>query len=378
MKKILLISTIIFTGLFLTACEDDTPESLFEVKFSLDNDSIEDNDYLQSVVITENEKVSEPSAPTKDHNEFINWYCDGKEYNFNTKVTKNLDIYGTWNELTIIEECHTIDDLQYTLYSNGEASVKKDYYAQNVFSADIKSTITFNDIEYTVTSIRNNAFFNWTVGNSLTIPNTITHIGSEAFFRCNDLREITIPASVEVISYGAFESCQKLETVNINANIKSIAYDTFKQCESLTTVNMSNTITSIGNNAFYECTALTNINIPNSVNTIGYSAFYNCTSLESIVIPSGVTTIQYNTFSGCSSLSSVTLSSSLNTIESHAFVDCTSLRTIFIPKSVTTMGNYIFEGCTNLTIKVEANSQPKNWEASWNVEDFTVEWGASN
>ena len=103
-------------------------------------------------------------------------------------------------------------------------------------SVTIPSTFTYKDVQYSVTSI-----------------------GWNAFFQCSDLTSVIIPNSVT-----------------------SIADYAFSGCSGLTSVNISNSVTSIGIDAFYKCSKLTSVTIPNAVVSIGSRAFGDCSSLEDI------------------------------------------------------------------------------------------------
>ena len=46
--------------------------------------------------VKKDSKVTKPSNPTKDGYIFINWLLDGKEYNFDTKITNNITLVAKW------------------------------------------------------------------------------------------------------------------------------------------------------------------------------------------------------------------------------------------------------------------------------------------
>lgn len=60
----------------------------------------------------------------------------------------------------------------------------------------IPETVTYNETEYSVTSIGNSAFYGFSSLTSITIPNSITTIGNDAFYFCSGLTSIAIPNSV--------------------------------------------------------------------------------------------------------------------------------------------------------------------------------------
>ncbi len=127
--------------------------------------------------------------------------------------------------------------------------------------------------------------------------------------------EVTIPAavtyndnqySVTTIEDWAFYGCHKLTSINIPNSVTRIGLYVFKGCSGLTSITIPNSVTSIGTDAFSGCSGLTSITIPNSVRYIDCDAFFNCTGLTSITIPNSVTTIGGGAFLGCK-LTSITV-----------------------------------------------------------------------
>ena len=143
----------------------------------------------------------------------------------------------------------------------------------------IPSTITYNDVEYTVTAIGEDAFYDCESSilmSSVTIPSTVTSIGQYAFFKCIRLTSIDIPSSVTSMGSGAFSGCSGLTSVTISNSVTSIGSSAFYGCSGLTSVTIPNSVTSIGSSAFSGCSGLTSVTIPNSVTSIGGSTFKNC------------------------------------------------------------------------------------------------------
>ena len=232
-------------------------------------------------------------------------------------------------------------------------------------SITIPSTVTYNGITYSVTSI-----------------------GREAFARCENLTTVIIPNTVTIIGVDAFYK-SGLTSINIPNSVVSIGEYAFCWCENLTSVSIPNSVTSIGEHAFNE-SGLTSINIPNSVTNIGKWAFSDCnftsitidsdadiskgdlefykngikyhilskTSVEvaktgrwldeeetiwftdysgDVVIPQSVeftnntyvvTGIGEDAFGWCENLTSVTIPNSVTSIKADAFGDCTNLTSI--------------------------------------------------
>ncbi len=61
------------------------------------------------------------------------------------------------------------------------------------------------DVEYTLTIVGYDAFYDCKSLTSVTLPETVTGIGDYAFYGCEALTSLTIPASVHTIGYRAFD-----------------------------------------------------------------------------------------------------------------------------------------------------------------------------
>ena len=80
-------------------------------------------------------------------------------------------------------------------------------YNKYVGSIDIPSSVTYNGVVYSVTSIGDYAFHGCTGLTSVTIGNSVTRIEGSAFYECTGLTSIEIPNSVTSIGNGAFSNC---------------------------------------------------------------------------------------------------------------------------------------------------------------------------
>ncbi len=78
----------------------------------------------------------------------------------------------------------------------------------NGYSGDvtISDIVTYEGVEYSVTSISELAFQHCSNLTSVTIGNSVTSIGNWAFNGCSSLTSVTIPNSVITIGYMAFEA----------------------------------------------------------------------------------------------------------------------------------------------------------------------------
>ena len=258
-------------------------------------------------------------------------------------------------------------------------------------SIAIPAVVIYDDIAYSVTSLRDRCFSYASTLTSIIIPSSVTTIGDECFYGCRALKTINIPSSVTSLGKCCFSDCSSLVSINVDANNK--VYDSRENCNAIietesntmiigckTTV-IPSSVTSLGTHCFNECSTLTSITIPSSVTSIGDKCFYGCSSLTSItvdennevydsrencnaiiktstnemiqgckmtVIPSSVTRLGNYCFAECSSLMSIDIPSSVTSIGGFCFYKCSSLTSITIPSSVKSLGTYCFGDCTSL------------------------------
>ena len=239
-----------------------------------------------------------------------------------------------------------IDGIWYNLVSKAkQATVTRSdgtSYSGNII---IPTTVTYDGVEYSVTSIGNYAFEN-----------------------CRNLTAIVIPKGIIEIGQYAFSGCG-LHTITIPGSVNKINTSTFLKCSNLTSVYISEGVTSIGNMAFSNCSKLTSITIPSSMTEIKYAAFYNCKNLTAVHInsikdwckisfdkltegngkPANPLSYAQNLYLNEELITELVIPEGVTSISDQAFYNCKSITSITIPESMTSIGNSAFWYCDNLT-----------------------------
>ncbi len=200
----------------------------------------------------------------------------------------------------------------------------------------IPTNITYNNVNYRVTTIGNRAFKNCTSLTSVTIPSSIKTIGALAFTGCTQLTSISIPASVTEIYGKAFSGCTQLASITIPTSVIYIDFDAFLDTPWYNTwyASQADGLCFINNVLYkYKGSMPQNytVNVPDGTTCIGGRAFEGQTNLVSVVIPESCTYIGAHAFYQCSSLKSITWPSSLDLLGGAAFGYCSSLEHVDIP-----------------------------------------------
>lgn len=211
-----------------------------------------------------------------------------------------FDIYSAFSEKEgKIISCSVLEPW-FSINENGVISFIRSKYSGegNVTIPDVFDGIT-------VKTIAPNAFKNYTLLKSVTLPSELSSIGTYAFYGCKNLESINIPESVTSISPYAFKDCSSLKTINIPSSLTAINAFVFSGCRSLEFPTLPDSITKIDSSAFMGCTSFKEVVLPQNVKTLGAFAFSACSSVKSIKIPATLNEIGKNAFYECDALTSV-------------------------------------------------------------------------
>ena len=198
-------------------------------------------------------------------------------------------------------------------YSEENPDFWCNYYASFVIPQGdviIPSVVTYNGINYSVTAIDANTFWD-----------------------C-DITSAYIPNSVSIIEPRAFASCESLYSLLVDETNPVFYSD-------------SNAIIRRADKALVAgCKTTT---IPDDVEIICNRAFYAASDGGNLIVPNSVKTIEEWAFAFCEFSGTITLSEGLETIEPFAFNQSRFSGSLTIPNSVTEIGNNAFQLCGRLT-----------------------------
>ena len=278
-----------------------------------------------------------------------------------------------------------VDNLKYRVTSQTENTVEvMGYQTAPTDALTIPANVTYNEVTYTVTGIKEQVFANCSALTSVSLPDGLTSIGNAAFKYCSSLATVNIGSGLTTIGNEAFFNCTSLTGITIPNTVTSIGIAAFRY-SGLTTASIGNGVTTIGEEAFKDCSALATVSIGSGLTTIGNNAFYACWALTQFnvdeantaycsdggvlfnkdkttllqypagktettyAVPASVTSIAKYAFAGSNALTEVTLPEGLTEIAEYAFAWCRKLTKISLPKSLDNIGNMAFNECTGLT-----------------------------
>lgn len=311
----------------------------------------------------------------------------------------------------------TVGGIAYNILSSDEKTVEvtaiEGGYEGEI---TIPTQVTYGNVNYSVTSIGERAFWYCSELTSIAIPGSVTTIGNNAFEGCSNLASVTLEEGLVSIGMQVFYTCGKLASITIPKSVTYIGGQVFYACSGLESITVAegnsvydsrdncnaiietatgslkygcnnsfipDGITSISDYSFFGCSGLTNIEIPNSVTSIGQCAFWMCSGLKKLTIGSGVSSIGTEAFRRCSGLESITVDESNSVYDSrnncNAIIDSWSdglicgCKNTIIPNGVTSIGSTAFEYCDGLTsITIPASVTDIEYAAFMNCENLAT------
>lgn len=268
------------------------------------------------------------------------------------------------------------DGIYYDITDAVSCEVEVTYDGTACYSGDvvIPVSVTYDGIDYSVTSIGSVAMYGCTSLTSVTFSEGLKSIGTSAFASCTSLTSIALPNSLETLGTNAFASCTSLVTATIGTGLTEISGGAFRACTRLESVEIPDNITSIGGYAF-ESTALKEISLGDNVtfvdtyafafcgslaqvtmsniSEIGNYAFYDSKGVQNVDITgSGDGNIGTYCFDGCNSLETLKLSG-IDTIKTYAFYECIKLSEVSLGENIKYIGSGAFcrdSAITELTL----------------------------
>lgn len=254
MKKIVLLTLVCISAIFVTACKADSSQK--------------DSNATQPQI--------EVATQPQPENEI--WYTskDGTIVEPQEVLKRYIsNVFGA--------------NLVSNTYQDGKGVIVFDDVVKYIGPAfKDNCNLTSISIPEGVTKIAQSSFYNCTSLSSVTIPRGVTEIGDRAFCNCTSLTSIIIPNSVIHIGDRAFAFCTSLTSIAIpypsSYSTTSLGEKAFAYCKSLTSIycKSSNPPSLYGGNAFEGVSSDCNLYVPTKSveiykKTTGWRRFYSTT-----------------------------------------------------------------------------------------------------
>ncbi len=234
----------------------------------------------------------------------------------------------------------------------------------------IPSTVTIDDLTYTVTMIGEQAFMGCQELVSITMPETVCEVGVQAFDNDYNLEEISFSQNITSIRESAFSGCSKLTRVILPPKLTHLAPKTFQNCTELEVLIIPPSVQTIdngnynANNPFGGCSKLRKIVVDNLDSWLNLS-FYGDTQpfndyhlyvgeqeLKDLVIPSHINSLKKYAFQNCTGLESITIPEHVTSIGSSAFAGIGTVKKLTVASGMLSLGRYALSGCYPEIIEV--------------------------
>lgn len=184
---------------------------------------------------------------------------------------------------SVINSRDSVNDDRYSPYYMGITKYS-DYKGDVV----IPESVTYNGLEYQVTSISDYAFVDCYDMKSIVLPDAITFIGASAFSGCMSLNELRLPEHLQYIGNYALKDCCRLHGIVIPQGLDSIPDGVFCGCVNIEEIRFPEGIRYIGAGVFEYCNRLESIHFSGTLEEIGnfnlrYFQF-DCPNLSNVYI----------------------------------------------------------------------------------------------
>lgn len=153
---------------------------------------------------------------------------------------------------SVIGQTIEIDNVRYS-FSGANAVVSKYLGGEGI--CVIPDKITYNGLDYTVTTVGKSAFYDSSV-TEVKLPETITTIGVYAFRYCNKLTKINLPSTLTKVEGAAFANTALIQVIVPESTQFSGNTGVFENC------NILRTIIYLGRKAPTNWTATSNTYVP--------------------------------------------------------------------------------------------------------------------
>ena len=227
---------------------------------------------------------------------------------------------------------YTQKDVSHTYASPGKYTIKisRTSGTYNIYCSATK-TILRKNTTANENQVYSNAIKHVRVGSYCTVYNN-------AFYQCTSLETVTLPSDLPALGANPFQNCYSLKSLTLPKSQTFLETGLCTKCTSMRYMSICGGMTTSYGSIFSSCQALRSITIPCGLSKTGSYMFQYCYSIDKIYLPEGLTEIGNSSFQYCQSLANFTVPSTVTSILSAAFSHCEGLNEIhMLPTSPPTL-----------------------------------------
>lgn len=144
------------------------------------------------------------------------------------------------------------NNLMYNCYINEEGKAVAQVLRSGGVTGDVTivDKISYNNTEYTVTSMQEQTFYFNSDITSIVMPSTIKEIPDMAFYYCKNLKSIVWPDQLTSIGKQAFYYTA-IDSLFLPGKVETLSQKAFSTCINLKYVELPKSLKAIGEKAFY-------------------------------------------------------------------------------------------------------------------------------
>lgn len=298
-----------------------------------------------------------------------------------------------------------VGDFAY-IFKNDNTAIAAEYLATGILntSAEVPSTVTYNDVVYTVTELGGELFANQSTLNTVVLNEGLKKIGEKAFYFDIALNSITLPSTLEEIGAYAFVGTMGLKEIYIPASVNNIGTLCFAGSSATLYLGIeSKPLIGFGlywnvKIGFEEISNLTDLGalIDMAINAEELPTYYNVKYIYTVEAKETgrSTTFKYILYNDNNARligydGGLTLNvenySIPSTIEYNGEVfnvvsiganalNGAGVKNLFIPASVTYIEANGLAGCAGMTVNTAHTSKPGEWVDGFNPDNCTINY----
>jgi hypothetical protein len=225
-----------------------------------------------------------------------------------------------------------------------------------------------------LTTIGEGAFRSCKNLHNISLPDSVVKIEEEAFYECTGMECMTLGNGLRYCGPRAFDNCLNIYTLHVpsiwcwcqiefanpTSNPTYYSQTLVINGKKVTSLELSDIVESVKPYAFYNNTAITSVSVAASVKSFGTKAFEGCDNIKKVAVAdiaawcatdfanetANPLSIAGALYMNGNKVTALTLDG-ISEIKSQAFIRCTSIQSL-IAKDIVGVGTEAFRACPSL------------------------------